>query len=50
MRLLALNVRYFGKAVWDPKVLNALRAVSWWGRVCGGVVVVLQAVHGFRCL
>lgn len=40
VRLLALNGRYFGKARWDPNVLNAPRAVSWWGPVCGGVVVV----------
>lgn len=33
MRLLALNVRYFGKVKWDPNVINTLSTMlemSWW--------------------
>ena len=46
MRLLPLNVRYFGKAKWDANVINTLSAVLWWGCVRGSVMVGLQGVGG----
>lgn len=46
MRLLALNVRYFGKVKWDPNVINTLSTMLGVGRTCGDVMVGLQGMEG----
>lgn len=46
MRLLALNIRYFGKVKWDPNVTNTLSTMLGLGRTCGDVMVGLQGMEG----